>query len=73
MKTSKEKNKPGKTSGVKEAVKNKQVTISKSLPVEEEIREKAKEIYLQRISRGEHGTAVDDWLEAEKCLRDSEV
>ena len=71
MKTSKEKSKPKKTSKVKEVVKNKKVKITKQGPTEEEIRDKAMEIYQQRINRGEHGTAENDWLEAEKLLRDS--
>jgi hypothetical protein len=71
MKTSKEKSKPKKTSKVKEVVKNKKVKITKQGPTEEEIRDKAMEIYQQRINRGEHGTAENDWLEAEKSLRDS--
>jgi hypothetical protein len=71
MKTSKEKSKPKKTSKVKEVVKNKKAKITKQEPTEEEIRDKAMEIYQQRINRGEHGTAENDWLEAEKSLRDS--
>jgi hypothetical protein len=43
-------------------------TAINSSPTEEEIREKAKEIYLQRIDRGENGNAEEDWLEAEKYL-----
>ncbi len=40
-------------------------------PREEEIRNKAREIYLERIARKEHGTAVDDWLKAERLLKGS--
>jgi hypothetical protein len=71
MKTSKAKaiSKPKKTSKSLEAVKNKKVTTSKSQLSEEEIREKAMEIYNQRIEREEYGTAEDDWLEAEKQLK----
>jgi hypothetical protein len=32
------------------------------LPVEEEIREKAEEIYHQRVDRGEYSTPEDDWF-----------
>ena len=71
MKTSKSISKTGKPSGSKKQVKLREVNVIKSRPTEEEIREKAKEIYHQRLERGEHGTAVDDWLEAEECLRDS--
>jgi hypothetical protein len=71
MKTSKAKTvtKPKKTSEAGVPVKRKKVSVSKSLPGEEEIREKAKEIYNERIARGEHGSPESDWLEAEKLLR----
>jgi hypothetical protein len=72
MKTSKTSNKSGKTSKDLGTVKSNKVTIINSVPSEEEIREKAKEIYHQRIDRGEYRTEVDDWLEAEECLKDSE-
>jgi hypothetical protein len=51
--------------------KHKKVTAGKSIPSEEEIREKAKEIYYQRTARGEYGTALDDWHKAEELLRGS--
>ena len=38
---------------------------------EEEIREKAREIYYERIARGEHGTPESDWHEAEELLKGS--
>lgn len=71
MKSSKSKviSNPKKTSEAGETVKNKKVTPVVSGPSEEEIREKAKEIYLQRINRGENGTAIDDWHKAEELLR----
>jgi hypothetical protein len=53
-------------------VKNNNKTVINSSPTEEEIREKAKEIYLQRIDRGENGTAEDDWLEAKKYFNNPE-
>ena len=59
---------PKKTSKAVKTVKNKKVTPIVSRPSEEEIREKAKEIYLQRIDRGEYGTAIDDWHKAEELL-----
>ena len=73
MKTSKAKviSKPKKTSKAGGIVKSKKVTASKSEPSEEEIREKAREIYYERIARGEHGTAESDLLEAEELLRSS--
>jgi len=73
MKTSKAKavSKPKKLSKSGETVKNKKVKTSKSHPNEEEIREKAMEIYLQRIECEEYGTAEDDWLKAEGLLTGS--
>ena len=73
MKTSKAKaiSKPKKTSEAVETAKSRKVTTSKSGPGEAEIREKAKEIYHDRIVRGENGTALDDWLKAEEFLRSS--
>jgi hypothetical protein len=73
MKTSKAKTisktkKPPK-SGIE--VKKKKVTVGKSKPSEEEIREKAMEIYNQRIEREEYGTAEDDWREAEEFFKGS--
>lgn len=72
MKTPKTTSKPKKSSDNKEQEKNNIVIINKSGPSEEEIREKAEEFYNQRIARGEHGTAENDWLEAEAYLIDSE-
>lgn len=71
MKTSKEQKnaKSKKTSTSGKPVKAKKVTSIKSGPTEEEIRVKAKEIYYERMARGEEGTAEDDWLEAEEFLR----
>jgi hypothetical protein len=73
MKTSKAKvtGRPRKTSETKKAVKSKKVLTSKSEPGEAEIRDKAKEIYKQRIERGEHGTPLDDWYKAEELLKGS--
>jgi hypothetical protein len=58
-----------KATNVSKPVKSKKVTSGKSLPTEEEIRTKAKEIYLQRIERGENGNAIDDWRKAEQLFR----
>jgi hypothetical protein len=60
-----------KTSEAGEATKSKRVTAGKSEPSEEEIRKKAFEIYHQRIDRGEHGNASDDWNKAVELLRNS--
>jgi hypothetical protein len=62
-------NKPGKTSGTGNALKNKTNPASSSKPTEEQIREKAKEVYQERLKRGEYGTALDDWHTAEKLLK----
>ncbi len=43
-------------------------TIEKPRPTEEQIRRKAQELYYQRLSRGEYGTAIDDWQKAEQLL-----
>lgn len=73
MKTLKAKaiSKPKKTSKTDEALKSRKVTTSKYVPSEEEIQKKAREIYYERIARGEHGTAESDWREAEELLRGS--
>jgi hypothetical protein len=73
MKTTKAQatSKPKKTSETGKTGRSKKVTTRKSGPSEEEIRAKAKEIYHERIARGEHGTTVDDWLKAEKLLKGS--
>jgi hypothetical protein len=73
MKTTKAKtaSKPKKTSGTIKTVKTKKVPSDKYIPTEEEIREKAREIYYERIARGEHGTPEGDWREAEELLKGS--
>jgi hypothetical protein len=73
MKTSKSKtvSKPKKTPEAVKTVAKKKVTAGKYIPTEEEIREKAREIYYERIARGEHGTAESDWKEAEELLKGS--
>ena len=73
MKTTKAKAavKPKKTTDAGKSLKSKKVTSGKYVPSEEEIREKAREIYYERIARGEHGTPEADWHEAEELLRGS--
>jgi hypothetical protein len=73
MKTTKAKtvSKPTKTSNAGKTTKNKNVTAAKYVPGENEIREKAREIYYERIARGEHGTPEGDWHEAEELLKGS--
>jgi hypothetical protein len=71
MKTTKTKtlSKPKKTPETGKALSKKKVTSGKYVPIEEEIREKAREIYYERIARGEHGTPEGDWREAEELLK----
>jgi hypothetical protein len=61
--------KSGKTSGADNALKNKNNPTHSSRPTEEQIRDKAKEVYHERLKRGEYGTALDDWHTAEKHLK----
>ncbi len=63
--------KPKKPAVTGAASKIKRVASVKYEPTEEEIREKAMEIYYERIARGEHGTAESDWHEAQDLLRGS--
>lgn len=37
---------------------------------QQQIRERAREIYEERIAKGIHGNADSDWLKAEKELRE---
>jgi hypothetical protein len=71
MKTTKAKtvSKPKKTPDAGKASAKKKVTSVKYVPSEEEIREKAREIYYERIARGEHGSPEGDWREAEELLK----
>jgi len=72
MKTSKSDKKSKVSSKNKDAVKNINARSIKSRPSENDIREKAMDIYHQRLERGEHGTAEKDWLEAEAYFMESE-
>jgi hypothetical protein len=71
MKTTKGKtiSKPKKTSTATKTTAKKKPATAKYVPTEDEIREKAREIYYERISRGEHGTPEADWREAEELLK----
>lgn len=70
--------KTAKTSKTKSTSKasqpaNSEIVVNHKIqPPEEEIRQKAEQIYYERIDRGEHGTDLSDWLEAEALLRDSD-
>jgi hypothetical protein len=70
--------KTAKTEGVtrpkKSTAKNIAVMARKEIikghePTEDEIRDKAQAIYLERLEKGEDGTAIDDWFKAEKILK----
>jgi hypothetical protein len=75
MASSKPKSKAKTTSKNKKAVTDtKTVRVRKSkstssLPGENDIRLKAQELYNDRIFRGEHGSAEEDWLNAERLLK----
>ena len=71
MKTTKAKtiSAPKKTAGTPKTAGKKKTGAGKPMPTEDEIREKAREIYYERISRGEHGTPEGDWHEAEELLK----
>lgn len=72
MKSEKEKAKIKGKGKDNDLLKIKKTAPDKSPVSPDEIREKANEIYLQRIERGEDGTAELDWIEAEKLLNESE-
>ncbi len=63
--------KTGKTSRTGNELKNKSNTAGHAQPTEDQIREKAKQIYHERLKRGEYGTALDDWNTAERQLKGS--
>jgi hypothetical protein len=73
MKTTKTKSEVAvkKATGATKPSRTKKTPPPKILPTEDAIREKAREIYFERIARGEHGTAEDDWREAEELLMGS--
>jgi hypothetical protein len=72
MKNSKSSSKSKKNDEGKDSDKSKNTGVMNSGTLEEDIREKANEIYLRRVERGESGTAETDWLEAEKYFSDLE-
>ena len=71
MKTTKTKtaSAPKKTATKATVSKSPKASTARSAPTEEAIREKAREIYYERIARGEHGSPEDDWHEAEEILK----
>jgi hypothetical protein len=64
--------KKDKSSKKREITNANETSTRRSKPSEDEIRERANDIYLQRLERGEHGTPEGDWHEAELDLMDSE-
>jgi len=50
-------------------VRSVKVAAVKPGPTEEEIRARAKEIYNERVSRGEFGSPEDDWFKAVESLK----
>ena len=72
MKSSKENSKPKKGNNVPKPEETKIIAENKPVYTHEEISQKANELYLQRIERGEHGSAEQDWINAEKALEESE-
>jgi len=70
MKKTKKESKTEKTSKPEKGGKVRKTKITLNEPTEEEIREKALEIYYQRTNRGEEGTAINDWLLAEEWLKE---
>jgi len=70
MKKSKKESKTEKVFNPAKENKNRKTKMAQNEPTEEEISEKALEIYYQRTERGEEGTALNDWLLAEACLRE---
>jgi len=72
MRSSKDNSKPKNTSKGIKPVENKKIAENKTTHTDEEIRQKANELYFQRIERGEHGSAEQDWINAAKALEESE-
>jgi hypothetical protein len=67
--TAKTTGKAKRTNSSSKSVKSKTVKAGTQVPTEDDIRAKAKDIYNERIIRGQHGTADEDWHEAERLLR----
>jgi hypothetical protein len=67
--------KKGKAKDTLKASSSKKSKVTDNHSVElnkEEIRQKAEQIYYGRIDRGEQGTELSDWLQAEAMLRDAD-
>lgn len=70
MKKTEKKSKTEKNSKKGKENKTAKINVAQNEPGEEEIREKALEIYYQRTERGEDGNAMSDWLLAEAWLKE---
>ncbi len=57
-----------KSPAASKTVKSAKTSVIRS-PGDDEIRKKAQELYNERVFRGEHGSAEQDWLNAERLLR----
>jgi hypothetical protein len=67
--TAKTTGKTKKTTASSKSAKANTTKVGARIPIEDDIRVKAQEIYNERLSRGEEGTAESDWLQAEKILK----
>ena len=66
-------NKKSKKKGkIQDSKGSKVVLAARPKPKEEDIRKKASELYHERIQSGEHGSAEEDWAEAERYFNDLE-
>lgn len=61
-----------KNSKIQDSKGSKVVVAARPKPTEEDIRNKASELYHERIQSGEHGSAEEDWAEAERYFNDLE-
>ena len=58
-----------KTGTTVSATRTARPRIKKVTPSEDEIRVKAQELYRERMTAGQGGSAEDDWLKAERILK----
>lgn len=69
----KKSNEKSKKNGkIQDTKESKVVLAARPKPTEEDIRKKAGELYHERIQSGEHGSAEEDWAEAERYFNDLE-
>ena len=67
--TAKTTGKAKRTTASSKSVKVKPVKAGTQVPADDDIRVKAQEIYNNRLTRGEHATAEEDWLKAERQIK----